>query len=189
MLPFTESKLKVISSHFSQNNYESVSSIFTLAVWKWKGLRTLAQPLMAKTKLAVVYLKLAFRCALQCVFFSVCSINFFDDEEAILKHKELWAVQGANKKQGRLVVRWLSCFIMRKSDRCAFFGCNWVVEKPPPHPGRSIMLCASRWLPQSSKTSILNLPDVVITSSGFPLWPCRKGAKFSIARPPHFFSG
>ena len=38
---------------------------------------------------------LGFRCALQCVFFSVCSINFFDDEETILKHKELWAVQGA----------------------------------------------------------------------------------------------
>ena len=35
-------------------------------------------------------------------FLLVCSINFFDNEEAILKHKELWVVQGANKKQGRL---------------------------------------------------------------------------------------
>ena len=78
---------------------------------------------MAKTKLAVVYLWLGFPCAPHCVFFSVCSINFFDDEEAILKHKELLVVQGANKKQGRLVwVRWVSCFIMGKSDRCAFFG-------------------------------------------------------------------
>lgn len=71
-----------------------------------KGLRTLTQPLKAKTKLAVVYLYTGFSLrALHCVLFSVCSINFFDDEKAILKHNELWAVQGANKKQGRLVVR------------------------------------------------------------------------------------
>ena len=57
-------------------------------------------------------------------------MDLFDDEEAILKHKGLRAVQGgkiktkmADEYSGCVSAR-VSCFIMGKGDRCAVFRCK-----------------------------------------------------------------